>query len=72
MTSGWKCVGNGAQPGLKRLKAQSDPRDVVTDAQASYFGIKPSERTLLPGDDARLGTIRLEDWLGQVAAAAPR
>src|SRR4051794_2216433 len=36
------------------LIATHDPRTVVTDAHASYFGITPGERTLLPGDDAQL------------------
>lgn len=53
-----------------RLSAQNDPREVVTDADASYFGITPNERTLLPGDDARLGSTRLEDWLRTTQAAA--
>jgi uncharacterized protein YbjT (DUF2867 family) len=51
------------------LKAQSDPREVVTDPQARYFGIAPRERTLLPGSDARIAGTRLEDWLKQATAA---
>ncbi|MFL5884169.1 MAG: SDR family oxidoreductase [Thermoleophilaceae bacterium] len=51
------------------LKADNDPREVVTDPDARYYGIKPGERTLLPGDDARLADTRLEDWLKQPAAA---
>jgi uncharacterized protein YbjT (DUF2867 family) len=54
------------------LKARNDPREVITDPQASYFGITPSERTLLPGDDARLGNARFEDWSRNVTAEAPR
>jgi uncharacterized protein YbjT (DUF2867 family) len=38
------------------LAARNDSREVITDPQATYFGIAPGERTLLPGDDARLGT----------------
>lgn len=45
------------------LRARNDPREVITDPNARYFGIAPSDRTLLPGDDARLGKIRLADWL---------
>ena len=44
------------------LAARNDPREVIADPQARYFGIAPSERTLLPGDDARLGATRFEDW----------
>jgi uncharacterized protein YbjT (DUF2867 family) len=51
------------------LKAQNDPRKVITDPDARYYGIKPGERTLLPGDDARIAETRLEDWLKQTAAA---
>jgi len=46
------------------LSALNDPRDVVADPQARYFGAMLSERTLVPGDDARLGETRFEDWLG--------
>ena len=45
------------------LKERNDPREVITDPNARYFGIAPGERTLLPGDDARLGEIRFGDWL---------
>jgi uncharacterized protein YbjT (DUF2867 family) len=37
-----------------RLGASGDPREVITDPDAGYFGITPGERTLLPGGDARL------------------
>jgi uncharacterized protein YbjT (DUF2867 family) len=52
-----------------RLKARNDPREVITDAQARYYGIAPSERTLLPGADARLGEIRLDDWSAKAPVA---
>jgi uncharacterized protein YbjT (DUF2867 family) len=55
-----------------QLTEQNDPREVVTDPDASYFGITPSERTLLPGDEAVQGTIRLEDWLRERASAVAR
>ena len=45
------------------LAALGDPRQVVADTQARYYGIKVSETTLIPGPDARLGETRLEDWL---------
>jgi uncharacterized protein YbjT (DUF2867 family) len=44
------------------LAAQNDPREAIADPHARYFGIAPSERTLLPGDDATLGAIRFEGW----------
>jgi uncharacterized protein YbjT (DUF2867 family) len=49
------------------LSARNDPRTVVADAHAGYFGVEVDERTLVPGGDARLGEIRFEDWLGQPA-----
>jgi uncharacterized protein YbjT (DUF2867 family) len=52
-----------------RLKATGDPREVITDPSAQYFGITPGERTLLPGVDARTAETRLDDWLKQPAAA---
>jgi uncharacterized protein YbjT (DUF2867 family) len=51
------------------LTARNDPREVVTDPQARYFGINPSERALLPGPDARLAETRFSDWLTQQLAA---
>jgi uncharacterized protein YbjT (DUF2867 family) len=45
------------------LRARNDPRVVVGDPGARYFGARLDERTLLPGDDARLGETRYEDWL---------
>jgi hypothetical protein len=43
----------------------------VADPRAGYFGIAVSERTLVPGDGAMLGEIRLDDWVREAAAAAP-
>jgi uncharacterized protein YbjT (DUF2867 family) len=51
------------------LEANKDPREVITDPQARYFGISPGERTLLPGDDAVLAQTSYEDWSSQPAAA---
>ena len=52
-----------------RLKANDDPREVITDPNAQYFGITPGERTLLPDAGARIAETRLEDWLKEPAAA---
>jgi len=52
------------------LAAFKDPRVVVADPHARYYAIEVSERTLLPGDDARLGETRFETWLTQPAAKA--
>ena len=47
------------------LAARNDPRQVIPDPQARYYGIKVSERTLVAEDGARLGQTRFEDWLKQ-------
>jgi uncharacterized protein YbjT (DUF2867 family) len=49
------------------LRARYDPRLVVPDPHALYFGTELDERTLVPGPDARLGQIRFEEWLAQSA-----
>jgi uncharacterized protein YbjT (DUF2867 family) len=46
------------------LVARQDPRVVVADPHAHYFGAALGERTLVPGAGARLGEIRFEEWLG--------
>jgi uncharacterized protein YbjT (DUF2867 family) len=55
------------------LAAWNDPREVVADPHARYYGVEVSERTLVPDDDAQLGQTRFADWLkqsGTKAAAA--
>ncbi len=47
------------------LRARHDPRDVVVDPHARYFGTELGERSLIPAADARLGEIRFEDWLNE-------
>lgn len=50
------------------LAARKDPREVVADPHARYYGIEVSERTLVPDNNARLGETRFETWLTQAAA----
>jgi uncharacterized protein YbjT (DUF2867 family) len=45
--------------------AIDDPREVVADPTARYYGARLGERTLLPGDDAMLAGTRFEEWLDQ-------
>lgn len=53
------------------LAARKDPRAVLADPSARYFGAALVEATLLPGADARLGTRRFEEWLAaQMPTAA--
>ena len=59
------------------LSARHDPREVIADPHAPYFGTELSERSLVPGDGALLGETRFEDWLSQsggqpIAAAASK
>ena len=47
------------------LKATNDGREVVSDPQARYFGARLDDRSLTPGDNAKLGAIHFGDWLRQ-------
>ncbi|WP_406440314.1 SDR family oxidoreductase [Streptomyces sp. NBC_01613] len=49
----------------KGLAAKGDPRTVVTDEHAPYWGVVLKETTLLPGPDAHVAEIRFADWLAQ-------
>lgn len=51
------------------LAAKGDPRQVVSDPDARYFGVLLGPRTLLPNPGARLGEVRFTTWLN--AADAP-
>jgi uncharacterized protein YbjT (DUF2867 family) len=53
------------------LSARNDPRQVVVDPHARYFGAELSERSLVPAGEARLGEVRFEEWLGQPVLAKP-
>lgn len=56
----------------KALAASKDPRAVVTDPHGRYYDIDVKERTLVPDDNARCGTIRFDDWLAQRSAQIPQ
>jgi uncharacterized protein YbjT (DUF2867 family) len=47
------------------LGARHDPREVVVDRHARYFGAELGERALIPAGDARLGETRFQEWLHQ-------
>jgi uncharacterized protein YbjT (DUF2867 family) len=49
------------------LKARDDQRQVTADVHARYFGAELDDRSLTPGDDARIAPTRFEDWLSQSA-----
>jgi uncharacterized protein YbjT (DUF2867 family) len=50
------------------LAGQRDPREVVTDEHARYFGTELSERSLVPLGEALLGEIRYAEWHGHARA----
>ena len=52
------------------LKAVRDPREVVSDPKARYWGGQVEETSLVPLGEARLGRIGLDDWLRRSQAAA--
>jgi uncharacterized protein YbjT (DUF2867 family) len=52
------------------LKAIGDPRQVVRDPEARYFGGRVEERSLVPMGEARLGRIGLDAWLRRSQAKA--
>src|SRR5499427_6504803 len=52
------------------LRAVGDPREVVRDAEARYFGSLVEERSLVPLGEARLGRIGLDEWFRRSRAAA--
>jgi uncharacterized protein YbjT (DUF2867 family) len=47
------------------LSFRNDPRTVISDPTARYFGAELGERTLMPGPDATLGGIRFGTWPGR-------
>jgi uncharacterized protein YbjT (DUF2867 family) len=51
------------------LKAVGDPRQVVSDPEAGYWGGRVEERSLVPLSEARLGRIGLDEWLRHSRAA---
>src|SRR5512133_3395988 len=52
------------------LKAVGDPREVVSDPEARYFGGRVEEFSLVPLGEARLGRIGLDEWLRRLQAEA--
>ncbi len=49
------------------LKATNDPRTVIGDPHARYFGTELDDRSLVPGDHPRIGAIRFEDWFSHAS-----
>jgi len=49
------------------LSAGNDPREVIADPRALYFGAVLQERTLVPGERATLAETRFDDWLNRAS-----
>jgi uncharacterized protein YbjT (DUF2867 family) len=47
------------------LSAKQDPRLIVADRHARYFGAELDDRSLIPGPGARIGSLTFGDWLRQ-------
>ena len=54
----------------RHLRANDDPRQVVADATATYFGTPVDDRSLTPDANPRLGPTRYDDWLSRHAVHA--
>lgn len=52
------------------LSARKDPREVIADPHARYFGTELTDRSLVPDEGAVLGETRFEEWLGRSAGQA--
>jgi uncharacterized protein YbjT (DUF2867 family) len=52
------------------LKAVGDPREVVSDPEARYWGGRVEERSLVPLGEVRLGRIGLDEWFRRSRAVA--
>jgi uncharacterized protein YbjT (DUF2867 family) len=68
--NGIREIGGPEQFGLdelvrKGLAAKGDPREVVTDEKAPYYGVRLARRMLVPGPDAQLGEITFDKWIAQ-------
>jgi len=51
------------------LRANKDQRQVITDAQAGYYGVQITDQLLTPGSNPRLGQTRFATWLKQSTAS---
>jgi hypothetical protein len=45
------------------LDMKQDTREIIADPNALYFGTVINDRSLVPEDNARKGTVRYEDWI---------
>ena len=54
------------------LSARNDPREVIVDSRAPYFGAELGERSLVPLNDdaAQLGETSFKDWIERSVSQA--
>jgi uncharacterized protein YbjT (DUF2867 family) len=52
------------------LAACQDSREVISDPDGRYYGMKINERSLIPDNGAQIGKTRFETWLTQSTGAA--
>ena len=45
------------------LSATKDPREVITDVDARYYGLVINDQSLTPGANPRIGATSFKDWL---------
>ena len=50
------------------LAVNKDPREVITDVKARYYGTELNDQSLIPGENPMLGRMRFEDWLSRSVA----
>jgi uncharacterized protein YbjT (DUF2867 family) len=55
----------------RRLATLKDPREVIADPNAPYSGARITDKTLVPGKNARLGETRFDTWLTLPASQIP-
>lgn len=54
--------------GRQILISQRDLRPIVADTHARYFGAELNDRSLIPGPEARIGSVKFGDWLRRSTA----
>jgi uncharacterized protein YbjT (DUF2867 family) len=50
------------------LTATQDPKKVIEDPEAGYFGMKVNDQSLTTGDNARIGATSFDDWFSRSLA----
>lgn len=50
------------------FRAKQDPRKVIADIHARYFGTELNDKSLTPGDNPQIGAISFDTWLSRSAA----